>query len=306
MYALVQSGYANKLTGRWQGTIRCLEADGKPWTGIGVIWKEPYPSKGDLILIEEFRDQRHTHFNNLSIKGFVKPNKDAVPPEVWDYFFKVPIDRELIASRFSRIVDKDQFKDANIGKFVCNVLESIPIERLTTCPAGVRKHHAYVGGLVVHTAEVVEIAKASAMAFPYPRLVNVDLVIAGAILHDMGKTVTYFIDEQNQPDKFPTESAIGHPYFSMDLVNKTSGPISQDHRYELLHMLAAHHGRLEFGAIREPKTLEAIILHQADYLSAKGGEIESMLNNGERYPHEFVPTTIKMLEYPHELVKSEE
>ncbi len=128
-------------------------------------------------------------------------------------------------------------------------------------------HHAYQGGLVVHTAEVVEIALEIASSRNLS--LNKDILIAAAILHDTMKVRDY--------------SSTGESTMYRDLVRHVAGSYAyweqlalQNSVDEYLtirvsHCILAHHGRQEWGSPIEPQTIEADILHYADMLSQRYG-----------------------------------
>lgn len=143
-------------------------------------------------------------------------------------------------------------------------------------------HHARRGGLVEHTAGVMR--NAAALCTCYPTL-NRDLVLAGALFHDCGKMWENAYEEHTLVMPF-TESGelLGHIPFGLELINKLWSRVLTDERREewkalepasdlvrlhLLHLVASHHGSLEFGSPVLPKTPEALALHHADDLDAK-------------------------------------
>jgi 3'-5' exoribonuclease len=139
--------------------------------------------------------------------------------------------------------------------------------RFEACPASVAGHHAALGGLLRHTAEVASIGRAIAAACT----ADADLVLAGALLHDIGK-----LDAYRWSGAFEmTErgSLLGHVTLGMLALDRcvaAAGMPCTDAELTLLHhLIASHHGSLEHGAAVPPMSLEAEILHFADDASAK-------------------------------------
>jgi len=139
-------------------------------------------------------------------------------------------------------------------------------------------HHAFRGGLLRHTAQMMH--SAAAIATAYPSL-NRDLLLTGVLFHDCGKLWEMCPPEQGfeMPRELRGE-LLGHISIGIELVNtlwrklpldawKELTPASEDVRLHLLHLIAAHHGQLEFGSPIEPKTPEAIALHYIDNLDAR-------------------------------------
>jgi 3'-5' exoribonuclease len=138
-------------------------------------------------------------------------------------------------------------------------------------PAALKRHHAYIGGLVEHTIGVATLCEAAASFYP---AVNRDLLITGAILHDIGKTRTYRIGKGFTGSD--EGKLIGHLILGVQMVEQAlerlgneGGPEYQTVlRHNLLHLIVSHHGLMEWGSPVEPLTLEACILHHADNMDA--------------------------------------
>lgn len=143
-------------------------------------------------------------------------------------------------------------------------------------------HHARRGGLVEHSAGVMRAADAICNAYPQ---LNRDLVLSGALLHDIGKLLENSYPEHSlvMPYTEPGE-LLGHITIGIEMVNKVwakitgatehadwqkLSPSTEQVRLHLLHLIASHHGSLEFGSPVVPKTPEAFALNIADNLDAK-------------------------------------
>ena len=143
-------------------------------------------------------------------------------------------------------------------------------------------HHARRGGLVEHTAGVMRTADSICSAYPQ---VNRDLVLAGALFHDCGKMWETCCPEQGFGVEYSEMGELmGHISLGIEIVNslwksictseqrnewKSLQPGSEQVRLHLLHLIASHHGVLEFGSPVVPKTPEALVLHHADNIDAK-------------------------------------
>lgn len=155
-------------------------------------------------------------------------------------------------------------------------------ERFRRAAAARENHHARRGGLVEHMAQMMR--SATAICAVYPQL-NRDLLIAGVLFHDCGKLWENSFPESgfNMPYNINGEM-LGHISLGLELVNKlwrelmdspasegwtSIEPPSDAVRLHLLHLIAAHHGELQFGSPVLPKTPEAIALHYVDNLDAK-------------------------------------
>lgn len=154
-------------------------------------------------------------------------------------------------------------------------------------PAAKRNHHACVGGLLEHTISVARIC--SFLAAHYHDRIDGDLLLTGALLHDIGK-----IREIDAVTGFPyTDEGklLGHILIGFQLVADAARevPALQPERLRLLlHLIASHQGRYEWQSPREPHIVEAMLLHYADDLDAKADHAFRLLASVEA-PGEWSP-----------------
>ncbi len=151
-------------------------------------------------------------------------------------------------------------------------------------PGAVHGHHAQLGGLLLHVYEVASIGRQIARTV---RQANADLVVAGALLHDIGKVEAYAIS----PEGFShstTGMLLGHVTLGALMFDRrvvASGlSLSAAQHNELLHLILSHHGSLEFGSPVQPMTVEAEILHWADESSAKATDMMDEFADPELFP----------------------
>jgi 3'-5' exoribonuclease len=155
--------------------------------------------------------------------------------------------------------------------------------RFEQCPASTAGHHARLGGLLQHTCEVAQLALAAARLQPQA---DAELVLAGALLHDIGKVDSY--TWQGAFDCTPDGYAVGHVVLGvlrLDRALEREGqpPCSGLERALLHHLILSHHGQHEFGAPVTPMTLEAEILSHADRLSARAASIAETLSDPDYF-----------------------
>lgn len=143
-------------------------------------------------------------------------------------------------------------------------------------PAAKQNHHAWLGGLLEHTLSMAHVC--DMLAAHYGQAVDRDLLIAGAMLHDIGK-----VREIGATAGFPyTDEGklLGHIVIGMQMVAEAAAGIAMLSPARLLllqHLIAAHQGRHEWQSPREPRTLEALVLHYADDLDAKVAQASTLL-----------------------------
>lgn len=156
--------------------------------------------------------------------------------------------------------------------------------RYEQCPASIAGHHAQLGGLLKHTCEVAHIGLATASQFP---AADPELVLSGALLHDIGKLAAYSWDggfEMTVPGAVLGHVVLGALLLDQRVRAAQPVPCTPDELLLLQHLILSHHGKFEFGAPVLPLTLEAEILHFADDASAKAASMASALQAPEHFP----------------------
>ncbi len=141
-------------------------------------------------------------------------------------------------------------------------------EAFAAAPAAKGLHHAYLGGLLEHTVSVVKLCKA--IASHYGEAVDCDLLLASAILHDVGKI--FELTWERGFDYSDEGRLLGHITQGVLFVEEQIEQIPDfppQLRMELLHNILSHHGQYEWGSPRRPKTVEALILHAVENLDGK-------------------------------------
>ncbi|MGB0715458.1 MAG: 3'-5' exoribonuclease YhaM family protein [Phycisphaerae bacterium] len=139
-------------------------------------------------------------------------------------------------------------------------------------PAAVVMHHAYMGGLLEHTLNLLEIA--SKVIPMYPQL-NLDLVLAGLFLHDIGKTreLTYEAaigySDEGQLVGHIAQGVLMLQAKAEALAAERGKPLPDRLLWSLQHIILSHHGKYEFGSPKLPALPEAIAVHYLDNLDAK-------------------------------------
>ncbi|MEA1996219.1 MAG: HD domain-containing protein [Gemmatimonadota bacterium] len=160
-------------------------------------------------------------------------------------------------------------------------------------PAAKRWHQPYVGGLLEHTLNVHSHAVALARRYPG---VETDLVTAGALVHDIGKTAEYSLETF-----FETSTRgrlLGHLVIGVEILGdwiRSTNEFPEKVGWHLKHIILSHHGRLEFGSPVLPRTLEALIVHFADDLDAKMSGVMRIMEREREEPKEWT-SYVKLME----------
>ena len=143
--------------------------------------------------------------------------------------------------------------------------------RLVRAPAARSIHHAHTGGLLEHTLSVMRLTAAICGHYSQalPGLLNRDLCLMGAFLHDLGKVEEISAEggfNYTTPGRLLGHLLLGLRELDQKIASQPDFP--QDLADHLRHLLAAHHGRLEHGSPKLPMTAEALVLHRADELDS--------------------------------------
>lgn len=168
----------------------------------------------------------------------------------------------------------DKIQNEKLRRFLNDYFEKYK-DLIKVAPAAKLMHHNYIGGLLVHTVEVLKFAQINIETMDYKP--NIDNIYAACILHDIGKIFEYTIDVEtgliDYDESFRNEW-ITHSQYGFSIC------MTQGFK-EIAKMIAAHHGRAEWGAIidlnerdLEP---ELYLIHLVDNLSAKFGKINVSL-----------------------------
>ena len=148
--------------------------------------------------------------------------------------------------------------------------------QLRVWPAAQVVHHAYRGGFLEHILKIAAVGRTLAEAYG----ANADLVVAGAVLHDIGKLQELEYDRAVSYSR--DGNLVGHITLGVMMVRETLAGITgfpDDLRTQLEHLVVSHHGSREFGSPVEPMTIEAFILAMADDLDAKINQVRRAISD---------------------------
>ena len=176
---------------------------------------------------------------------------------------------------FSMLLKKvNEFKDEELKAIVKDIMLTNR-EALEVYPAAYRLHHAIVGGLMLHTASIVEMAEKTCEVYPN---INRELLLSGAILHDVAKTFEMQTGKTGLCSGYTVGGElIGHLVKGAIFIDETAKKLGIDSEKVTLleHMILSHHGVPEYGSPVRPMFLEAEILSTLDALDATIFEINN-------------------------------
>ena len=251
----------------------------------GRIWEPGDPriakdfEKGDVVKARgsasRFDDRLQMKIDQLRLAQTAEVDKsDLLPSTTYD-----------VAALWSQLLlSVDSLTNPELKRLLTTILGDPAIgAAFREAPAARQLHHAWLGGLLEHVVSLLTLADRVAAHYP---LLDRDLLLAGVVLHDIGK-----IRELSWEIGFDYTiegTLLGHIQMGIDMVEKAIAglPDFPSHlRTLVLHMILSHHGKLEFGSPKLPMIPEALVLNFVDDLDAKmqavSGEFEKSLREGK-------------------------
>jgi 3'-5' exoribonuclease len=260
--------------------------DGNPYLNIvlgdksgqlkGVAWDQverisAAASVGDLVRVEggvnEYRNELQLVVKEMAFW----PNDSADPADF------LPASKRNINIMFERLTGLTRsFKTACLRElFEIFWMDVDFVNRFKSSPAAKKMHHAYVGGLLEHTLSMALLTDRIAGHYSG---IDMEMVMAGVILHDIGKTKElscgYKFDYSDQ-GRLLSHIIIGLQMLDEKLRQMPDFP--EEKAILLKHMIISHHGSREFGSPEPPKTLEAVLLNYIDEMDSKINSIRDYI-----------------------------
>jgi 3'-5' exoribonuclease len=174
---------------------------------------------------------------------------------------------------FDQLVKK--ISDPFIKTLLIQIFSPAFRKSFALAPAAKIAHHAYVGGLLEHTLSVGQLAWFAASHYPH---LDKDLLLAGALLHDIGKVEEFSL---GPPIEYTDQGRLqGHILLGLRRLNQI---LDQQVNFPgavadaLRHLLISHHGQEAFGSPQKPKIPEGLVLHILDDLDAKTQMVQQIL-----------------------------
>jgi len=174
----------------------------------------------------------------------------------------------------------------------CFLMDEAFMRGFTTCPAGVKLHHAYVGGLLEHVISMMDAADKLLPLYPG---VDRDLLLMGVFLHDAGKVreLTYsrafgYSDEGQLVGHIPVAVAM-LAETAAKVPDLTGEPFPRELMLRIQHMILSHHGELNYGSPKVPMTPEAMLLHLIDLMDTRMHMVMRELKEDRNNPTAWTP-----------------
>ena len=172
----------------------------------------------------------------------------------------------------------DSFKDEDLKRLVKKIYEDNRLCMLYW-PAAFKLHHALRGGLLMHILSIVRLAQSICNIYPF---VDRDLLISGAMLHDISKLEEFEVGESGIASGYSVEgNLIGHLAMGAMMIKRYAQELGINEKTAMLveHMILSHHGEPEFGAAVRPMFIEAEILSELDLLDSRIFEMREAVSS---------------------------
>lgn len=225
----------------------------------------------------------------IMVELYPKIYNDAVGYEVYryspytedrygmsDFIIAAPVESEVMYNEILSLVEKFD-NDTGLSGLVKEIYEENK-EKLLYWSAAKSVHHNCYGGLLYHTFRMVRNGVLMQRVY---KSINSGILVAAIALHDIGKLVELETDELGVADYGVEGTLFSHILAGIETVNRHADSYDPEAVKMLKHCIAAHHGRLEWGAIAVPATPEAMLLHQIDMIDAQMYQFEDALKNVE-------------------------
>ena len=242
--------------------------NGKKWTVESDDLTILTPGKVVFVYGDVFKYKGHPQIKVEKIHPLEENQYD-----IQDFYISCPIKEEALYKELDEMVAL--IEDSDLKELVKYVLSSNE-EKYMTYPAAVSVHHAYRCGIVYHSLSIARMAIKVCEAYP---ILNRDYLIAGALLHDLGKTRE--MAGVIAPNYTFEGNMLGHISMGFTMVMEAGQKIGipSEKLTVIGHMILAHHGQFEYGSPVKPQTPEALVLHMLDDLDAKMNILENFLKD---------------------------
>ncbi len=287
-----------KTTSKGDPYYQCVFRDktgrveAKAWNASDLFrWCQNW-TPGDALWIEGTLSQRDPKYApTLEVHAFARIEDDPELAANFDWSLLVECSRwtpDVLKAKIDVLLDK-YVKDVRLIRLV-NLLFEENWQVLSTLPAASRMHHAIQTGWLEHIWSMTRLAAfvGEHYANYYEDLnppLRTDILILGAILHDIGKAVELSHDRKSEATYTLEGKLLGHIVMGRDMIREAAGrldpPLDDETLLRLEHAVLSHHGRTEFGSPVYPQTLESFLLAEIDDMDAKVNAIARALRTAQ-------------------------
>lgn len=245
----------------------------------GVLWEPTDEIERDVAVDDVVRVsgeiQEYQGSLQLRISRIEKMSEGEYDPSIF-----LPASNRSVEGLYDEILTLIAgVNDENLRGLLQTVFEDEGFRKsFTRAPAAKGWHHSYIGGLMEHTYDMALLAMKAAEVYPD---IDRDLLLAGVLLHDVGKIEELSIT--NHIDYSDRGRLLGHITLGVEFIDEYLRGIEgfpNELGIKLKHMIVSHHGTLENGSPIVPMTVEAMLLHYIDNLDAQVRGVRQVLEKG--------------------------
>ena len=244
--------------------------EARMWDGV----EEAEFDRDDAVKVEATVES-YRGKTQLKVKRLRRAEESEV--ELEDLLAETTADVEALYAELVEIAGG--VSNPHLKALLLDVLEDPEVApRLKQAPGAKTIHHAYRGGLLEHIVSLCRLCRLAAQNYPE---VDLDLLLTGAILHDIGKV--YELSYERSFDYTTEGNLLGHIAIALEQLSRRMDALGTPAELRVLvqHLLLSHHGRLEFGSPVTPRFSEAVLLHYLDDIDSKMEAIRSSLRAAE-------------------------
>ncbi|MBS3759347.1 MAG: HD domain-containing protein [Desulfobacterales bacterium] len=274
-FVLAEKQLSQKKDG---GNYMTIVLSDKSGSVKGVLWDNiddfiETPASGDFVNIRgsvsEYRGAPQ-----VVVKYMAPLAPDDI--DITDFLPATRRDPESMLSRLKDVSNSVKNRDLN-ALLQLFWSDASFVEKFKIAPAAKKMHHAYLGGLLEHTLSLALLAERIADHYSG---IDRDLLLTGAILHDIGKIKEFVYDRRI--DYSDEGRLINHIVIGVEMLQEKIDAIDafpEKTAMLLKHMIVSHHGNREYGSPEPPKTLEAVMLNYLDEIDAKMNGIREFMES---------------------------
>lgn len=241
--------------------LKLASEDGNENICVFDVQKTGGPKVGQIVTfmnIRENQGKKSANTLDMVVGAFPQENHPLY------HFIPRPIKREEWDSCFEKLIS--YCSDKVLIEFIKKYANEL-FPKYSKYPAATSVHHAFPGGLLNHTYQMLHLLEGLYPVYPYPDDIKIERIVIGVLFHDWGKLAEYSTDGECQEQMY----LLGHIYMSANYLNNLLREIGIDKREInfIVHCVLAHHGEMEYGSPVVPCIPEAQVINYLDNISAK-------------------------------------
>lgn len=230
------------------------------------VWDVNLIEKNDVLAGAVFAFKAHINEYVGKPQFVITSIREVSEEEIKDrkFYRTAPLSEEVLRKNIETYLN--QINNPILNKLTSKLLSKVEKDYFIY-PAAMSMHHNYLNGLVYHTYTMLQMADQYLKVYPG---MNRDLLYAGILLHDIGKTKE--LSSPKTPIYTEDGNLLGHIVIGLQMlaIEAAAQGVENTEEYKLLsHLLASHHGELEYGSPKEPGIMEAFVLHFIDLADSK-------------------------------------